>query len=64
MKVYICEDMVRIIDAPPGLILLDNNQLICKSEYVVDGNCECIIVASGEYYCGGNEKMGQPVMVQ
>lgn len=40
-------------DAPVGLLLLESGEIICKSEYKRnDGQCECIIVGSGEYYWG------------
>lgn len=41
--------------APVGLLMLDDHTIICKSEYYAeDGNAECIIVRSGENYCGGD----------
>lgn len=46
--------------APVGLLLLENGTIICKSEYKTDSpggsvsTCDCIIVNSGENYCGGD----------
>lgn len=46
--------------APIGLLLLENDgTIICKSEYRYTNDefrCECIIINSGEYYCGGDDR--------
>lgn len=53
MMIYKSIENFMIEDAPAGLLLLDNGSIICKSEYKnTTGLPECIIVDSGEYYCG------------
>ena len=66
MRVYKSSDIVSVGDAPVGLLLLCEGTLICKSEYKCkDGQCECIIVESGERYCGkGDKALCHPVIVQ
>lgn len=41
--------------APVGLLLLNDGTIICKSEYRTNNKCDCIIVASGENYCGDGD---------
>lgn len=66
MNVYVCEKETTVGDAPVGLLLLNNGELICKSEYrLPDGRCECTIVSSGEAFCGnGNSEKCKPVIVK
>ncbi len=60
-EMYIGTKEHTVEDAPVGLLLLENGTIICKSEYKTqrkDGQytCDCIIVSSGENYCGGDDK--------
>lgn len=65
LRVYKSSDIVTVGDAPVGLLLLCDGTLICKSEYRgADGRCECIIVETGERYCGkGDQARCHPLVV-
>ena len=55
MQVYISGDVRTVGEQEPGLLLLENGSLICKSEYCTNESCDCTIVASGEHYCGDGD---------
>ena len=62
MKVVLTGDRISVGDAPVGLLYLtDCQEIICKSEYVLNGACECVIVSSGENYCGGDDQICIPI---
>ena len=65
MDVYLSEKVTTVRQAPVGLLLLEKNgNLIVKSEYRLHGKCECIIVSSGEHYCGeGDDALCKSVIV-
>ena len=53
LELYMGTKKYTIKSAPVGILLTDDNTLICKSEYRKDnGECECYIISSGEFYCG------------
>lgn len=65
LRIYKCDHLVMVGDAPVGLIELEESgEIICKSEYKnTQKQCDCIIVSSGENYCGGDEKLGWPLII-
>jgi len=52
LGLYIGTSKYKVRDAPVGLLLLNSGTIICKSEYRTNGRCDCIIIESGENYCG------------
>jgi hypothetical protein len=53
MQVFIADNPTTVEKARVGLLVLDDDSLLCKSEYhQSDGQCACTIVESGENYCG------------
>jgi len=48
-----------------GLLLLDDGEIICKSEYhTAAGRCDCTIVSTGEHYCGeGDDARCVPLLI-
>ncbi len=66
MRVYKSSDIIKVGDAPVGLLLLCDGTLICKTEHKrSDGQCECVIVESGENYCGkGDAALCHPIILQ
>jgi hypothetical protein len=65
MRIYTCNTIMSVDDAPPGLFLLEESgELICKSEYITNNGCKCIIVSSGENYCGSGDELCRPIIIQ
>jgi len=68
LRIYKCDHLVSVGDAPVGLIELEESgEIICKSEYrsgKKQNTCECVIVDTGENYCGGDDLLGWPLIVQ
>lgn len=61
------KDVMTVGEAPVGLLVLEEDgELICKSEYHLDsGACDCVIVETGECYCGeGDKALCHPVTVK
>jgi hypothetical protein len=69
LRIYKCDQLVTVKDAPVGLIKLKySEELICKSEETLWRHnlrqCDCTIVSTGEQYCGGDDKLGWPLIIQ
>lgn len=75
MRVYKCEDLIKVKDAPVGLFLIeDHNELICISEYRSGPGTsmedkakytrDAYIVRSGENYCGGDDLLGYSIVIE
>jgi hypothetical protein len=66
MRVYVSEETTTVGQAPAGLLLLFDGELIVKTEYRRgDRECECYIVASGEAFHGeGDKARCKPVVVR
>jgi len=57
LELFIGTKVYTVNDAPVGLLyIIDSGTIICKSEYSTNGSPDCIIVSSGENYCGGNKQ--------
>lgn len=73
MKIYKCEDLIRVGDAPVGLFIIEDcGEIICISEYRSgpdskpqhEWSRDAIIVSSGENYCGeGDEALGYSLVI-
>jgi hypothetical protein len=56
IELFIGTKNYTVNSAPVGLLLLENDTIICKSEYRNEkGDAECTIVDTGENYCGGDK---------
>jgi len=66
MKVYICDDLITVREAPVGLFLIeDSGEVICISEYSTNSKRDAYIVSSGENYCGqGDEALGRSLVLR
>lgn len=69
MLVYKSEIIMKVGEAPVGLfLLLETDELICISEYRSGegkkSSRDAYIVNSGENYCGGDDLVGNPVVIQ
>jgi len=66
MITYISDTVMRVGDAPVGLLQLEpHGQLICKTEYKTNGSCDCFILSSGEAYHGeGDEAMCRAIILR
>jgi hypothetical protein len=57
MRVAITEEVMTVLDAPVGLLILeDSGEVIMKTEYREGDSCECYIVSSGERFHGDGDK--------
>jgi hypothetical protein len=54
LELFIGSKEYTVNTAPVGLLLLENGSIICKSEYYTNDTPDCIIIESGENYCGGD----------
>lgn len=43
---------IRLYNCPIGLFMF-NGEMCLKTEYYTKERCDCFIVSSGEYFCGG-----------
>lgn len=68
MKVYICDEEMKVIDAPIGLLIdIKSGEIILKTEYQTQDRCECFIVSSGETYIAdgkSDEQIVKPIIVE
>lgn len=64
MMIYFAERWTTVAEAPVGLLQLENGTFICKSEYSTGGSPDCIIVDSGERYCGGYDQKCKSVVIK
>ena len=67
MRAYISENWTTVGEAPVGLLRTERGTIICKTEYRKDGDCECYIAESGEYFSNGgepNKARCQPLIVK
>lgn len=71
LKVYMNNEEIKVKDAPIGLFVLEDGEIICISEYRSGPGDDqskytrdAYIVSSGENYCGGDEGIGYPLVIQ
>lgn len=66
MLVYECQVLMKVGEAPVGLLrLAESGEIIMKTEYRLDGKCECYLVSSGEKYWGkGDEADCYPLIIE
>lgn len=65
LLVYKSESIMSVKDAPVGLFQLhDDDEIICISEYRSHNSRDAYIVSSGENYCGGDERLGYPLLIE
>ena len=46
------KNRIRLYNCPIGLFMF-NGEICLKIEYYTKERCDCFIVSSGEYFCGG-----------
>ena len=68
MIAYIADKTISIKDAPAGLVITEDGNLIFKTEYGDnDGNLDCYVLASGEKATVGkkdDEQMVRPILLE
>ena len=74
MRVYKNDDIIKVSESPVGLFLLEQcGEIICISEYksgpgdsIEDQHKwrrDAYILSSGENYCGGDELLGNSLII-